>query len=169
MAIPSSKKELQDAISVHFSKLYQELISIPEEQAYQKELEGHAQNTTMSVHNQVAYLIGWGQLVLKWNRLYDKGQEVDFPETGYKWNNLGLLAQKFYEDYATESYPALLSKLDKTVNELLQLIDHKTNAQLYETGWYNQWTLGRMIQFNTSSPYQNALKRIRKWKKQYPY
>ncbi|MFX4153989.1 ClbS/DfsB family four-helix bundle protein [Aliarcobacter butzleri] len=60
-------------------------------------------------------------------------EEVDFPETGYKWNQLGKLAQKFYEDY--------------------------------KISWHEKWTLGRMIQFNTSSPYANAKARIRKWKK----
>lgn len=57
-------------------------------------------------------------------------------------------------------------KLDKTVKQILELIDSKTNKDLYETAWYEKWTLGRMIQFNTASPYTNARGRIRKWKKQ---
>lgn len=47
----------------------------------------------MSIHNLVAYLIGWGQLVLKWNDRKSQGHEVDFPETGFKWNELGKMIQ----------------------------------------------------------------------------
>jgi len=122
-------------------------------------------HTVMSLNNLLAYLNGWGQLVLKWVDKTDKGETVDFPETGYKWNELGSLAQKFYADYETDSYSSLCKKLDDTVASVLQLIDAKTNEQLYVDTWYKQWTLGRMIQFNTSSPYDNATKRIRKWKK----
>ena len=49
---------------------------------------------------------------------------------------------------------------------ILQLIESKSNQELYEVSWYEKWTLGRMIQFNTSSPYTNARGRIRKWKKE---
>ncbi|MCG8400066.1 MAG: ClbS/DfsB family four-helix bundle protein, partial [Firmicutes bacterium] len=45
-------------------------------------------------------------------------------------------------------------------------IEKKDNIQLYGTPWYEKWTMGRMIQLNTSSPYKNARNRIRKWKKQ---
>ncbi|WP_341476959.1 ClbS/DfsB family four-helix bundle protein [Sphingomonas oleivorans] len=36
---------------------------------------------------------------------------------------------------------------------------------LSSPGWYGKWTMERMIQFNTSSPYDNAGGRLRKWKK----
>jgi hypothetical protein len=59
----------------------------------------------------------------------------------------------------------LLEKLDQTVKDILLIIDKKTNNELYEVTWYDKWTRGRMIQFNTSSPYNNARGRIRKWRK----
>ncbi|EPE9290931.1 ClbS/DfsB family four-helix bundle protein, partial [Escherichia coli] len=36
---------------------------------------------------------------------------------------------------------------------------------LYGRPWYTKWTMGRMISFNTSSPYANANGRLRKWAK----
>jgi len=92
----------------------------------------------------------------------DSNDLVDFPETGYKWNELGKLAQKFYKDYEDIDFNTLCSKLDETVSEILNLIQQKSNTELYEVSWYEKWTLGRMIQFNTSSPYTNARGRIRK-------
>lgn len=165
MAIPNNKKELIKAITENYAKLSAELSTIPTELTLNKELEGHAKNTQISINNLVAYLIGWGQLVLTWNKKKSKREEVDFPEKGFKWNELGLLAQKFYKDYEKHSFKTLNKKLDKTTNEILNLIETKTNKELYEVAWYDKWTLGKMIQLNTSSPFKNAKDRIKKWKK----
>lgn len=165
MAIPKDKEELVKTIVDNYKKLTSELSTIPTDLTTNKELEGHSKNTLMSINDLVAYLVGWGQLVLKWNDKKSKGLDVDFPETGYKWNELGLLAQKFYKDYEKDDFKTLNKKLDKTTNEILKVIESKTNKELYEMAWYDKWTFGKMIQLNTSSPFKNAKDRIRKWKK----
>lgn len=166
MSIPADKKELKDAILKNYSQLRLELHGIPLSLTKARELPGHSKNSSMSVCNQLAYLVGWGELVLKWNREKEKKKQPDFPDTGYKWKELGKLAEKFYEDYEGESYNSLLAKLDETVNHILELVDKKSNRQLYGEEWYEKYTLGRMIQLNTSSPFMNAKARIRKWKKE---
>ena len=87
-----------------------------------------------------------------------------FPK-GYKWNELGKLAQKFYVDYENMDYSSLLNRLDQTVEKVQTLIGNNTNEELYEKPWYDKWTKGKMIQLNTSSHYKNARSRVRKWKK----
>lgn len=166
MAVPTNKEELQKAITENFSKLSNELSTIPSEMTSAQELDGHSKNTLMSINNLLSYLIGWGELVLTWNIKKDNNEVVDFPETGYKWNELGKLAQKFYKDYQDDDFIVLQEKLDKTVRKILAVIENKSNKELYEVSWYEKWTLGRMIQFNTASPYSNARGRIRKWKKE---
>ncbi len=165
MALPKDKVELFAAIIYDYNKLTIELAKIPIELTNNMELEGHAKNTPMSINNIVAYLVGWGQLVLKWHNKKSKGLEVDFPETGFKWTELGLLAQKFYKDYDKHDFETLVKKLDETTKDILILIESKTNDELYKTAWYNKWTLGKMIQLNTTSPFKNAKGRIRKWRK----
>ncbi len=165
MPIPQSKAELQQAITETYSKLKSDLKDIPNDLAELTELEGHAKGTQMSICNLVAYLIGWGELVIKWHNKSKKGEVIDFPETGYKWNELGHLAQKFYKDYNTLTYPELLSKLDTTVLDLRSIIEETDSDILYKKQWYKQYTFGRMIQLNTSSPYKNARTRVRKWKR----
>lgn len=166
MAVPTNKEELQIAIKTNYNKLKKELSGIPVELATITNLEGHAKDTVMSINNLISYLTGWGKLVLKWNTKKDNQEIVDFPETGYKWNELGKLAQKFYNDYEKDDFNTLCTELDEITGRILFLIEQKTNTELYETAWYEKWTLGRMIQFNTSSPYNNARARIRKWKKE---
>lgn len=166
MAIPTNKEELIIAIESNYKKLKAEIDSVPKDLSDVKTLEGHSKETEMSVKNLISYLIGWGELVLKWNSKKELNEIVDLPETGYKWNELGKLAQKFYQDYEHEDFGELKLKLDSTVEKILVLINSKSNDQLYGTSWYEKYTLGRMIQFNTSSPYSNARLRLRKWKKE---
>lgn len=166
MAVPNHKEELLTAIRTTYQKLKGELENISEEQAQSAELEGHAKGIKMTVVNLLSYLCGWAELVLKWEERKRGGLPVDFPESGYKWNELGKLAQKFYVDYEGNCLEIMSTKLDLAVQRILSMIAEKSNDELYNEAWYEKWTLGRMIQFNTSSPYVNARGRIRKWKKE---
>ena len=165
MAVPQSKAELLSAIEINYIKLAKELASVPEPLTRAKTLDGHMQNATMSVHDLVAYLVGWNELVLKWHAQQRAGKVVDFPETGFKWNQLGQLAQKFYTDYAGLSWPELLQRFETAKSKLIDLVDSQSDTALYGVSWYEKHTMGRMIQFNTSSPYANARDRLRAWKK----
>lgn len=165
MAVPQNKQELLDAIRSTYQRLAADLASVPPGRAHEATLEGHVKGSRMSVADLVAYLIGWNLLVLKWCNAKAQGQPVDFPETGYQWNELGRLAHKFYADHAGQAYPVLLRQLADLHERMVALVERETDAALYGAPWYRQYTQGRMIQFNTSSPYANARARLRKWKK----
>ncbi|ANB33242.1 ClbS/DfsB family four-helix bundle protein [Rhodovulum sulfidophilum] len=165
MGVPVSKAELLDAISTTFGNLIYDLERVPPELARTASMEGHAAGTMMSPADLVAYLLGWNELVLKWLDRDDRGEALELPETGFKWNQLGSLAQKFYADYQHLDWHELLTGLAATNLRLVETISSRTNDELYGHPWYGKWTKGRMVQFNTSSPYANARVRIRKWLK----
>ncbi|PYB70816.1 ClbS/DfsB family four-helix bundle protein [Rhizobium wuzhouense] len=165
MAVPQNKDELLAAIESSFDKLDRELRGVPVSLVHEQSLEGHRKGTKMSVANLAAYLVGWNELVLKWLDRDAAGQPVDFPETGFKWNELGQLAQKFYEDYEGIPYPQVLERLAQAKGRIVSEIDARSNEELYGSPWYEKWPMGRMIQFNTSSPYENARGRVRTWLK----
>ncbi|MPT48468.1 MAG: ClbS/DfsB family four-helix bundle protein [Sphingobium sp.] len=165
MAVPQNKAELLCAITINFDRLMKDLFDVPEEQANYKDMEGHAAGTVMSLHDLIAYLTGWNELVLKWLAQDQAGIATDFPETGYKWNDLGGLAQKFYRDYQDLPYAELLARLGRAKDAIIHEIEARDDDTLYGQGWYGKWTMGRMIQFNSSSPYANARTRMRAWKK----
>ncbi|MCP1995951.1 ClbS/DfsB family four-helix bundle protein [Flavobacterium sp. HSC-61S13] len=162
MAVPQDKKQLIDAIEKNYRLLKIQIDRVPPLHRASKVMEGHAKDTVMSLDDLLSYLIGWGQLVLKWQKNYQNVGLIDFPETNYKWNELGRLAQKFYLDYKEYNSQELIQLLDNVVLEILRNIGETTNFDLYEKPWYGKWTLGRMIQFNTASPYNNAKNRIAK-------
>lgn len=155
------------AINSIIPKLMADYRSIPESNTRKIGVEGNIKGTTISVSDTVAYLIGWGKLVLKWHHLKSNNQHVDFPETGYKWNQLGLLANYFHNEYSDWKYDDLLAELESTINDILLLISNLSNHELYGAEWYEQWTLGRMIQFNTSSPMKNMRTKVRRFKREF--
>lgn len=165
MPIPTSCRELCDAIEDNFAKLSRDLETVPAARCHEMTLEGHAKGKLMSVHNLVSYLVGWNQLVLKWLDCDSKGAVVDFPETGFQWNQLGALAQKFYSDYEDIPFDELLTKFEDGQQQIVAFIASQTDERLYGASWYKTYTLGRMIQLNTSSPYSNARTRLRRWKR----
>lgn len=165
MAVPTNKDELLDAIDSNFDKLIKELHGVPLSLVDERSLEGHAKGTQMSVADLTAYQVGWNELVLKWLDRDAAGEPVDFPETGFKWNELGRLARKFYRDYERVPYPQLIEHLAEAKARIASLIEARSNDDLYGRAWYGKWTMGRMIQFNTASPYANARGRVGKWLK----
>jgi hypothetical protein len=165
MTVPTNKDELLKAIDTSFDKLLGDLHSVPLSMVHERTMEGHAQGAQMSVANLTAYLVGWNELVLKWLSLDRTGEAIAFPEVGFKWNDLGRLAQKFYGDYEGLPFPQLLDRLVSAKDRIVSEISVHSNDDLYGRPWYEKWTMGRMIQFNTASPYTNARGRLRKWMK----
>lgn len=162
MPIPATKNELLTAILASYAKLDAELAAVPAEQANDETMEGHVRGTRISPAQLIAYLLGWQRLVLKWYAARAEGREVDFPETGFKWNELGRLAQKFYRDHAALDWAQRRAALAAAHADIVALVERETDASLYGTSWYGKYPLGRMVQFNTSSPYANACGRLRK-------
>ncbi|OED71368.1 hypothetical protein A143_17345 [Vibrio splendidus ZS-139] len=165
-SIPKNKDDLELAINSIFPKLMSDYRQIPEDRSRQIGVEGNVKGTLISVCDTAAYLIGWGQLVLKWYALKSQGQHVDFPETNYKWNELGLLAESFHRKYQDWVYEDLLIELESTTDKVLLLISTLSDGELYGVEWYEQWTLGRMIQFNTSSPMKNMRTKVRRFSRE---
>ncbi|GAB3529821.1 ClbS/DfsB family four-helix bundle protein [Photobacterium alginatilyticum] len=164
-SVPQNKNELINAITLAYSKLIEDYHSIPVELSRTHGIEGNVKDTTISVCDTLAYLIGWGKLVLKWHSSKSQGKHVDFPETGYKWNQLGLLAQSFQHDYKDWDYQSLQREFARVTQEILVLVKSIDEQALYGVPWYDKWTLGRMIQFNTSSPMKNVRTKVRRFKK----
>lgn len=165
MAVPASKAELLAATTTTFEKLMAELAKVPPDRARESTMKGHVDGTTMSPADLVAYLVGWNELVLKWLDRDDRGEPVDFPEVGFKWNQLGSLARKFHAECDAVEWGELLSRLEKAKSGLIATITSRSDQELYGGAWYGKWTKGRMIQFNASSPYANARARLRAWRR----
>ena len=162
-SIPQNKNELIQAISVSYEKLTLDYERVPNALTRSLGVEGNVKGTIISVCDTLAYLIGWGKLVLKWYDFSVKGKDIDFPETGYQWNQLGALAQAFQLEYKDWTFEKLKKEYQRVIQVILTLLHKLDEHILYGEAWYKQWTLGRMIQFNTSSPMKNVRTKIRRF------
>lgn len=166
-SIPTNKAALQEAIHQAFDKLMPDYRKIPASLCRELGIEGNQKGTLISACDSLAYLIGWGHLVLNWHQQKTQNQPVDFPAKGFAWNQLGELAQHFYQEYQAWHYDELLAEYESVVQQILQLIDRADAQVLYQAGWYNDWSQGRMIQFNTSSPMKSMRTKVRRFIKQH--
>lgn len=164
MPIPSSKKELSETLTVEFKKLMDELQTIPSALTREKSIEGK-----ISVCDCLAYQIGWGRLLINWYQTGKKEQMPVLPCEGYRWNQLGALAEHFYRTHHKDSYNKLMTEFTTVYKNIQQIISENSDKELYSLGVYNwtgdKWPLGRYINVNTSSPYKSARAKIRAWKK----
>ena len=156
MPIPESREELLDAMEANFAHLAKELGTVPAQETNQATLEGHAKGTEMSVHNLVSHLLDWNDLVLNWIERDAQGGRIDFPERGFKRNQLGAPAQKLYADFDAVPFDQLLRDLGIAERKNVDLISDRTDEEQNGVPRYGKSSMGRMIQFNTSSPYASA-------------
>jgi len=163
MAVPNSKAELVAAIGTTFAQLEADLDRVPQSLVHDEVLPGHAKNTMMSPAELVSYLIGWNEQVATWHERRAAGLPDEFPAAGIQWNQLGLLAQRYYDAYRNETWDELRAHLVGAKDNLLAVIESCTDEELYRHQWYGKWSMGRMISLNSSSPYRNARGRLRAW------
>lgn len=163
VAVPASKDELIGAIERTFADLNRDVDRVPTECARRPVLEGHSADTLISPADLLAYLIGWSQQVLTWHDRREAGLPDEFPAAGFKWNELGLLAQHYYSEWKDDDWSTLRARLVDTNGQILALVHGRSDHELYGDRWYGKWTMGRMVSLNTSSPNVNARRRLRAW------
>ena len=84
----SNKKELKAEIEKKFEKYISEFDDIPEELK-----DKRVDEVDRTPAENLAYQVGWTNLVLKWEDDEKKGLEVKTPSEDFKWNQLGELYQ----------------------------------------------------------------------------
>jgi len=164
MPLPTNKLELLGNLRAAYTKLVEEAATVPAELERCPELEGG-----VSPCDLIAYQIGWGQLLLSWDDCEIRGETVEMPAPGFKWNQLGLLASSFYKEQHHRTLEQLLGQFEVLVGEIQLFIESSSEDMLFAIGkrhWAGQkWPLAKWIQVNTIAPYGRATAKLRKWKK----
>lgn len=121
----------------------------------------------VSAADLLAYQIGWGRQLLSWDREEQAGGSPTLPAEGFRWNQLGELARRFYDEKATSGIDDLRSEFRSVVNDLSSWIETLSEAELFEIGqrdWaQDRWPIVKWIQVNTIAPYGSARTKLRRW------
>jgi len=165
MPLPQTRSELLESLSKAHRQLDEELRAIRPDQERIQGIEGG-----LSCCDLVAYQIGWGNLLLGWEQAESQGQAVFLPAKGYKWNQLGLLAESFYQRAADHSLDELRAEWQGVVQRLEEWVQDITDEELFEprvrqwTG--DKWPIAKWIQVNSIAPYRSARTKLRRWVKE---
>lgn len=164
MPLPTTKEELLLSLKNAYHKLDEEFDDISSKQSKLKGIEGN-----ISACDVLAYQIGWGKLLLKWENEEQKGKKPHMPAKGFKWNELTPLAQSFYNTYSQKNQDQLRKELNKVIQKIVHLIKNLEHDELFlphHRNWTGEkWAVVKWIQVNTIAPYKSARTKIRRWKK----
>ena len=119
----------------------------------------------------ISYQLGWVSLLLEWEKDEKEGQQVITPKKGFKWNNLGVLYQEFYQTYDQYSLDEKKELLSKKVSEVIDWVQSLAEDELFlpnQRKWATtpaKWPVYKWIHINTVAPFTNFRTQIRKWKR----
>ncbi len=165
MPLPKTKIELLSNLNQAYEKLDAEFDTVESEYERDCDIEGG-----VSCCDIVAYQIGWGSLLLGWEKQELAGKTPKMPAPGYKWNQLGELANSFYEEHSKKSLQQLRDEFSELRQVLVNWIKSLSETELFQphqrfwTG--DKWAIVKWIQVNTVAPYRSARTKVRRWKKE---
>ena len=167
MPLPANKTELQRRLQDAHAKLAETAAAVPAEREREPALAGG-----LSPCDLIAYQIGWGRRLLAWEASEADGGVAEMPAPGYKWNQLGALAQAFYAEHRERTLAQLLAEFEALVGELQSFVAATSEEALFGLGqrrWAGpKWPLVKWIQVNTIAPYGSARAKLRQWQRSLP-
>lgn len=174
MARAKTKTELIEASTTMFSKLMMMLESLTKEQQtalfkfdLEKEKGAHWKRDR-NVHDVLIHLYEWHQLLLEWVNSNSNGEKKQFLKDGYNWRTYGEMNIEFMEKNKDSTYDEALLKLKESHRDVMHLLEPFSDEELFSKGifdWTGGTTLGSYFVSATSSHYEWALKKIKKFKK----
>lgn len=165
MPLPTTKSELLEKLKQAYTKLDSEFDVVDSEREKLKDIEGN-----ISCCDVLSYQIGWANLLIGWEQQELKGKTPAMPAKGFKWNQLGDLAQYFYSQSSKKSLSKLRLEFNETYLKLVAWIESLTEQELFKSNqrkWTgDKWAIAKWIQVNTIAPYSSARTKVRRWKKE---
>jgi hypothetical protein len=134
MSRARNKSELLEFGSVEFQKLNQYVDKFVE---FKLLAEPIFDNRT--VKDVLAHLHAWHLLMLDWYTVGMRGETPQIPAPGYTFKTAPELNEKLYQDFKDVPWNEMRAKLEKTHNELIDIVKSHTDEEL-ETKKKYKWT-----------------------------
>lgn len=177
MARPKTKEELLKAADEQYTKLWQMIDAMPEEEQQASfdfgdvsgEKEAHWKRDK-NIKDVLVHLYEWHQLLLTWVKANQKGEDKPFLPEPYNWKTYGDMNVGFWEKHQNTSFEEARKMLDKSHADTLKLIESFSDEELFEKKYF-PWTgttsLGSYCVSATSSHYDWAMKKVKRHAKTY--
>ena len=166
MPRPKNKDELLELSNSNFNKMLELIESFGEEEIINGKIP--FEDRDKNIRDILAHLHHWHLMMLDWYKVGMSGKKPDIPAKGYTFRTVPALNQIIWEKYQSTQYNEILKMIKKSFLEVQELINKHTNDELFEKKKY-KWTgttsLASYLISDTSSHYDWAMKKLRKYKK----
>ena len=163
MARPTTKNDLLEAAETGYEKLFELINTLsPEEQMGIFQFEDRDRN----IRDVLIHLHEWQNMMKLWYGVGMSGEMPVTPAPGYTWRTTPELNQKIWKAYQDTSLEEAKKLLTGTHREIMELIKKHSNEELFSKNiypWTKTSTLGSYLISSTSSHYDWAIKKIKKY------
>lgn len=166
MPRPQNKEDLISLSNENFNKMFELIDSFPKEEIINGKIP--FEDRDKNIRDILAHLHQWHKMMLSWYKTGMSGEKPSMPEKGYTWKTVPELNAKIWQDYQGFSYIDTYELLNSSFTSIQKLITSHSNEELFTKKRY-KWTgttsLGAYLVSATSSHYDWAIKKIKKYKK----
>lgn len=166
MARPQNKTDLLLQGSENYQKLIDLITSMPPNlQIGTFPFDDRDKN----IRDVLCHLHEWHLMMAQWYTVGMAGGKPEMPAPGYTWRTTGPLNDVIWEKYQSLSFEDSLQKLEKSHQEISTLIANHSNEELFTKKiypWTNTTSLGAYFVSSTSSHYDWAIKKIKKYQRE---
>jgi hypothetical protein len=163
---PTSKNELISLSINNFNKMFELINSFNQDEICNGQIP--FEDRDKNIRDILAHLHHWHLMMLFWYEVGMNGQKPDMPAKGYTWKTTVELNQEIWQKYQLVNYNEIVIMIQKSFSDIEMIIDKHNDDELFEKKKY-KWTgttsLGSYLISATSSHYEWAIKKLRKYKK----
>lgn len=163
MPRPTNKAMLLEQSEQNFDKLFKMVDSLPPEQ---QEGEFQFEDRDRNIRDVLTHLHEWHLMMLDWYKVGMSGEKPDIPKKGYTWKTLPEMNVEIWKEYQNTSLEDAKEELIKSHKKVMNLIENHSDEELFTKKfykWTNTTSLGAYFISATSSHYDWAMKKIRKY------
>lgn len=171
MARPTTKKDLIEAATSNFEKLWQVIDSMTDKSLNAefdfsddvKKKEDHWKRDK-NLRDILIHLYEWHQLLLNWIKKNTSGNKSNFLPKPYTWKTYGEMNVKFWEKHQSTKLEDAKEMFKKSHESVLKVIQSFSNDELFMKkvfDWTGTTTLGSYCVSATSSHYDWAMKKLK--------
>ena len=172
MARPMTREELIYAANDQFNKMFALINSLTdEEQRRSFKFDGKEAHwkRDKNIRDILVHLYEWHQLLLNWVAANQNGEAKPFLREPYNWKTYGDMNVEFWKEHQKTSYDDSIIMIKDSHAKVIDLIKKFSDEELFTKGvfpWTGGSTLGSYCVSATSSHYDWAMKKIKRYKKE---
>lgn len=166
MPRPKNKTELLELSEINFKKMFELIDLFDADELVNGKIPFEDRDKNM--RDILAHLHHWHLMMLKWHKVGMSGEKPDIPAKGYTFKTTPALNQMIWENCQDTDYEDAKKLLKKSHKDIHKIMQHHSDEELFEKKRY-KWTgttsLASYLISSSSSHYDWAMKKIRKYKK----